>query len=142
MSVLIPLITACICLPQDNLATSQNDREQSWQQHQRMRDASTFKDLQWEPIGPRMQGGRIEAIAVPHDRPSTMYLGVGSGSLWKTVNNGLTWLPIFEQQSSGAIGDVAVAKSDSKTVWLGTGEVLLARSALPGMGVFLSLIHI
>ena len=138
MSVLIPLITACICLPQENVATSQNDREQSWQQHQRMRDASTFKDLQWEPIGPRMQGGRIEAIAVPHDRPSTMYLGVGSGSLWKTVNNGLTWLPIFEQQSSGAIGDVAVAKSDSKTAWLGTGEVLLARSALPGMGVFKS----
>ena len=121
-----------------NTATSAADRIASWKQHEQMRTESPFGDLKWELIGPTLQGGRIEAIAPDPKRPATMYVGVGSGSLWKTVNNGLTWKPIFEQQSSGAIGDVAVAPSDSNTIWVGTGEVLLARSGLPGMGVFKS----
>ena len=121
-----------------NSATSIEVREASWLQHVKMQKDSPFRKLKWDAVGPRMQGGRIESIAVPEGAPNTMYLGVGSGSLWKTVNNSLTWKPIFEQQSSGAIGAVAVSKSDADTVWLGTGEVLLARSSLPGMGVFKS----
>ena len=38
--------------------------------------------------------GRIESIAVHPDDTATIYVGVGSGNLWKTVNNGLTWKPI------------------------------------------------
>ena len=119
-------------------STPVETRKTSWQRHVEMRNASPFHSLKWEAVGPRLQGGRIESIAVPRSEPTTMYVGVGSGSLWKTINNGLTWKPIFEQQSSAAIGDVAVANSDVNTVWLGTGEVLLARSGLPGMGVFKS----
>ncbi|MCR9295073.1 MAG: hypothetical protein NXI32_20340 [bacterium] len=119
-------------------ATPVAEREQSWEQHTRMRRESQFYSLRWKSIGPVFQGGRIECIAVDPEQPSTMYVGVGSGGLWKTINNGLTWTPTFEQQSSIAVGDVAVAATDPKTVWLGTGEVLLARSALPGMGIFKS----
>lgn len=67
-----------------------------------------------------------------------MYVGVGSGGLWKTENNGITWKPIFQDQPTCAIGDVAVAKTDENIVWVGTGEVLMARSALAGIGVFKS----
>ena len=122
----------------DDSATSVEDRAASWKLHENMRTESPFKALRWQAIGPTLQGGRIEAIAADPQRAATLYVGVGSGSLWKTVNNGLTWAPIFEQKSSAAIGDVAVAESDSQTVWVGTGEVLLARSGLPGMGVFKS----
>ena len=125
------------CLqPQE--ATPVADRVASWEQHETMRRESQFSKLKWEAIGPTFCGGRIESIAVHPRRTATIYVGVGSGGLWKTVNNGLTWKPIFEQQSSIAIGDVAVSESDPDTIWVGTGEVLLARSGLPGMGVFRS----
>lgn len=119
-------------------ATSADARLQSWQQHETLRRTSPYRHLRWHAIGPRMQGGRIEAIAVPPGDPSTMYVGVGSGGLWKTTNSGTTWTPVFAQQSSVAIGDVAISPAKPERVWLGTGEVLLARSALPGSGIFLS----
>jgi len=119
-------------------STTAEARLKSWEHHLRLQEESDFKHLQWRSVGPRKQGGRIESIACPPGNTSVMYVGVGSGNLWKTVNNGITWRPIFERESTGAIGDVAVARSDPNVVWLGTGEVLMARSALPGMGVFKS----
>ncbi|MCR9202545.1 MAG: hypothetical protein NXI04_28220 [Planctomycetaceae bacterium] len=119
-------------------ATPAAVRAASWEQHQRMRLQSPFADLAWHQMGPTFCGGRIEAIAPHPHRPATMYVGVGSGGLWKTVNNGMTWQPVFDQQATIAIGDVAVAASRPETVWVGTGEVLLARSSLPGMGVYRS----
>lgn len=114
------------------------DREQSWDQHQELRKKSLFKNLEWRSVGPRKQGGRIESIAVPSGVNSTIYVGVGSGNLWKTINNGITWTPIFENESTFSIGDVAVAPSDPKVVWVGSGEELMARSSYAGTGVFKS----
>ena len=110
----------------------------AWQQHQRMEAASPFADLAWRAVGPRMQGGRIESIDVVAGSDSTIYVGVGSGNLWKTTNNGTTWRPIFEKESAFSIGDVTVAPSDPDVVWVGTGEVLMARSSYAGTGVFKS----
>lgn len=118
--------------------TDVTTRLRSWEQHQRMERESPFADLEWRAVGPQKQGGRIESIAVPAGETSTFYVGVGSGNLWKTVNNGTTWTPIFEKQSAFAIGDVAVAESDPNVVWVATGEVLMARSSYAGTGVFKS----
>lgn len=119
--------------------TDAETRMRAWERHQQMDAESPFADLAWRAVGPQMQGGRIESIAVPVGEASTFYVGVGSGNLWKTVNNGTTWSPIFEKQSTFAIGDVAVAESDPNVVWVGTGEVLMARSSYAGTGVFKSL---
>ncbi|MBW2257701.1 MAG: hypothetical protein JRI25_24310, partial [Deltaproteobacteria bacterium] len=113
-------------------------RMQAWEQHLQMERESPFAGLQWRAVGPQMQGGRIEGIAVPAGETTTFYVGVGSGNLWRTVNNGTTWTPIFEKESTFAIGDVAVADSDPNVVWVGTGEVLMARSSYAGTGVFKS----
>ena len=143
-TVLVPIFwsfTAPLCGQQpesQSPATSVGTREASWQRHVAMRDTSPFRHLKWESVGPRFQGGRIESIAVSPLDTAVRYVGVGSGGLWKTENNGMTWTPIFQQRASVAIGAVAVSPSDPDTVWLGTGEVLLARSSLPGMGVFKS----
>ncbi len=134
-------VALAVLLPVDRAwsqSTTAEARLKSWERHLRLQKESDFKHLQWKSVGPRKQGGRIESIACPPGNTSVMYVGVGSGNLWKTVNNGITWRPIFEHESTGAIGDVAVARSDPNVVWLGTGEVLMARSALPGMGVFKS----
>jgi photosystem II stability/assembly factor-like uncharacterized protein len=121
-------------------ATSAEDRLAAWAQHADMERTSRFAGLTWRAVGPRQAGARIEAIAVPSDQPSTIYVGVGSGNLWKSTNNGVTWTPIFEHESTFTIGDVAVAPSDSDVVWVGTGETQPRHSgySYAGTGVFKS----
>ncbi len=118
--------------------TTVEERDDSWRRHEQMRQQSPFRNLPWRAIGPRFQGGRVEALAIHPRRPATMYVGAGAGNLWKTVNAGTTWVPVFERQSSFSIGDVALAPSDPDIVWVGTGEVLMARSSFAGSGVFRS----
>lgn len=122
----------------DFAPTSAEARLESWRQHQQMQQESPLRELKWELIGPELQSGRIECIAAHPTKPSVLYVGVGSGGLWKSVNNGISWTPIFDQQASAAIGDVALDPQAPETIWLGTGEVLLARSSLPGIGIFRS----
>lgn len=119
-------------------ATSAEARRVAWEQHQQMERTSPFAGLKWRAVGPRLQGGRVESIAVSPGRPSTIYAGIGTGNLWKSINNGATWTPIFEKESSATIGAVAVAASDPNVVWVGTGEVLMARSSYAGTGVYKS----
>ena len=115
----------------------QDARLQSWARHVQMREESPFRGLRWQSLGPRFQGGRVETIdAVPGT--GIIYVGFGSGSVWKTVNNGLTWTPIFDDQPTSAIGDLAVSPSQPNILYVGTGESLLARSSFAGVGVFKS----
>lgn len=118
--------------------TSADARLRAFAQHEEMERTSPFSDLAWRAVGPRMQGGRIEGIAVAPGDTSTIYAGPGSGNIFKSTNNGTTWTPIFEKESSSTIGDIAVAPSDPNVVWVGTGEVLMARSSYAGTGVFKS----
>ena len=97
-------------------------RLEAWKRHHEMASSSAFKDLQWQTMGPKFAGGRIESIDAPRDDQKTIYAGVGAGGIWKTVNGGLTWKPIFNRESTFAIGDLTVAPSDAKTIWVGTGE--------------------
>ena len=120
--------------------TTAAERAEAWSQHQTLAEASPFRGLAWRAVGPVKIGARVEAIAIPAGNTATIYAGVGTGNLWKTVNNGITWRPVFEHQSAFAIGDVAVAPSDPNTVWVGTGEAQprYAGYAYPGSGVFKS----
>ncbi len=121
-------------------ATSAADRAAAWAQHQSMANESWYRNLRWRPVGPVKIGARVEAIAIPPGNTGTIYVGISSGNLWKTENNGLTWRPVFEQESAFAMGDVAVAESDPNVVWVGTGEAQPRFSgyAYPGTGVFRS----
>ncbi len=115
-------------------ATPPQARLAAWQQRVEMDRTSVYRDLEWSPMGPTRQGGRIEAIAVSGP---TIYVGPGSGNLWKSTNNGLTWTPIFEHECSFTIGDVAIAPSDPDVIWVGTGETQPRHSgySYAGMGV-------
>ncbi|MEJ2163822.1 MAG: hypothetical protein P8X60_11140 [Robiginitalea sp.] len=62
--------------------------------------------LEFRGIGPSVMGGRIADIAVHPQDPSTWYLAVGSGGVWKTSNRGTTWEPVFDDQSSYSTGTV------------------------------------
>lgn len=113
-------------------------RMQSWDQHMKLKSESTFKNLKWRVAGPEFMSGRIETIACHPDEPNTIYIGAGSGSLWKSENHGTTWKPIFDDQATFAMGCVAIAPSNPDILWLGTGEVLMARSSYSGTGIYKS----
>ena len=126
--------------PAAGRATPAEVRMKSWKHHVHLEDTSPYRHLQWRPLGPTRQGGRIEAIACSPGNPPEIYLGAGSGNLWKSVNNGITWTPIFEKESTFTIGDVAVAPSDPNVIWVGSGETQPRHSGFSyaGTGVFKS----
>jgi photosystem II stability/assembly factor-like uncharacterized protein len=98
-----------------------------------------LSNLVWRSIGPTNMGGRIDDFAVVESNPSIIYVGVATGGVWKTTNNGTTWEPVFDSAGSTSIGDVAVAPSDPNIVWVGTGEPNNRQSSSWGDGVYRSL---
>lgn len=94
--------------------------------------------LKLRSVGPALMSGRIESIAVNPDDPGHYFLGVASGGVWKTVNNGATWIPVFDKQPSYSIGYVTLDPKNSNTVWVGTGESNSQRSVAYGDGVYKS----
>jgi photosystem II stability/assembly factor-like uncharacterized protein len=100
--------------------------------------AATFRGLELRGIGPAMKSGRIADVAIHPSDPSTWYVAVGSGGVWKTVNAGTTWKPVFDAQSSYSIGCVTIDPSNPNVVWVGTGENVGGRHVGFGDGVYRS----
>ncbi len=121
------------------LLIGQNPFE-SFKKLQEMEDQSVFRGLPWKQVGPAFQGGRVETIDCPVDQPNVIYAGFGAGSLWKSMDQGLSWSCIFLNQATFSIGDVAISQSNPETIYLGTGENLRATRGYtyPGAGVYKS----
>jgi len=99
---------------------------------------SGLSGLSLRPIGPALNSGRIADIKIhPHDE-SIMYVAVGSGGVWKTINAGTTWTPIFDEQGSYSIGSLAIDPSAPDTIWVGTGENVGGRHVGYGDGIYKS----
>ncbi len=108
--------------------------------HQAMAEASPYKALSWQSIGPANNTGRMTSIAVADDNGRrTIYVGAASGGIWKSDDRGNTWRPIFEHEATASIGDVAVVPSDHNIVWVGTGEDNLFRAGIAGTGIYKSI---
>ncbi len=97
-----------------------------------------LKQMKWRSVGPANMGGRVSSIAVDPRRPYTIYVGLGTGGLMKTTDNGVSWQGVFDKQPVASIGDVAVAASDPNIVWVGTGEANGRNSSSWGDGVYRS----
>jgi photosystem II stability/assembly factor-like uncharacterized protein len=100
---------------------------------------ATFEGLEWRGIGPALMSGRIADIAVDPERPSTWYVAVGSGGVWKTVNRGTTWTPVFDGQGAYSIGTVTIDPNNRHVIWVGSGENGSGRHIGFGDGVYRSL---
>jgi photosystem II stability/assembly factor-like uncharacterized protein len=98
-----------------------------------------FKALEFRELGPAIIGGRIDDFAVVESNPNIVFVGVASGGVWKTTNNGTTWEPVFDKQGVSTIGDIAIAPSDPSVVWVGTGEPNNRQSSSWGDGAYKSL---
>ncbi|MCC6652623.1 MAG: glycosyl hydrolase [Candidatus Eisenbacteria bacterium] len=94
--------------------------------------------LAFRSIGPAVTGGRVVGIEVNPRDHSEYYVAVGHGSLWKTINAGVTFSPIFDGQSAFSIGAVTLDPSNPNVVWVGTGENNAQTYVVPGDGVYRS----
>jgi photosystem II stability/assembly factor-like uncharacterized protein len=100
--------------------------------------ADTFSGLKFRSIGPAVASGRVMSLAVNPKNKFEYYVGVASGGVWKTVNDGTTWTPVFDDQGSYSIGWVALDPNDSSVVWVGAGESNSQRSVSYGDGIYRS----
>ena len=100
--------------------------------------AGTFAGLQLRGIGPALTSGRIGDIAVDPGKPSTWYVAVASGGVWKTTNGGTTFQPIFDGQPTYSIGCITLDPKNPLVVWVGSGENNSQRSVSYGDGVYKS----
>jgi photosystem II stability/assembly factor-like uncharacterized protein len=82
---------------------------------------AAFAELKWRSIGPPRSGYVSAPAGVPGD-PTTYYVGLPEGGVWKSTNAGTTWKPIFDAVHVASVGAVAVAPSDHDIVYVGTGN--------------------
>jgi len=101
--------------------------------------AGTFAGLQLRGIGPALTSGRVIDLAVDPKKPSTYFVAVASGGVWKTTNGGATFNPVFDSQPSYSIGSITLDPNNSLVVWVGTGENNSQRSVSYGDGVYKSI---
>jgi len=80
--------------------------------------------------------GRVSAIAVdPTDR-QTIFLGTGSGGLWKTTDGGQHWQPLFDEIGTLSIGSLMQDPEDPQTLYVGTGDHTQGCAGYFGLGLF------
>jgi photosystem II stability/assembly factor-like uncharacterized protein len=101
-------------------------------------NAETFSGLKFRSIGPAAASGRVMSIAVNPKNKVEYYVGVASGGVWKTVNDGTTWTPLFDKEGSYSIGWVTLDPNDPSVVWVGAGESNSQRSVSYGDGIYRS----
>lgn len=97
-----------------------------------------LKNLKARSIGPAAMGGRISDIALDPKNPHLFYVGLATGGIVKTANNGVTFEPIFDKQPMLSIGALAIAPSNPDVLWVGTGEANDRNSSGWGNGVYRS----
>lgn len=98
--------------------------------------AGVVSGLKFRSIGPAFASGRIADFAVNPCNHSEYYVGVASGNIWKTDNNGTTFKPVFENYGAYSIGALAMDPKNHNVVWAGTGENNHQRALGYGDGVY------
>ena len=58
-----------------------------------------LKPYVFRGIGPASMGGRVDDIACVESNSYICYVGLATGGVWKTTNNGTTFTPIFDTYS-------------------------------------------
>ena len=106
--------------------------------HAQSHEATFFNGMRYRLVGPA-RGGRVTTVTGVPSQPKTFYMGVASGGLFRTTDNGATWTPVTDGKVPlGSTGDVAVAQSDPNIIYLGTGSDGVRSNVSTGRGMYKS----
>jgi photosystem II stability/assembly factor-like uncharacterized protein len=101
-------------------------------------DPALFKGLRFRLVGPS-RGGRVTTVTGVPSQRQTFYMGVASGGVFKTTDNGATWRPMTDGKVPvGSTGSITVADSNPDVVYLGTGSDGVRSNVSTGRGVYKS----
>ncbi len=117
---------------------AKGNREAKSEKEDSLITSSLVSGLKFRSIGPAWASGRIADFAVNPGNPKEYYVGVASGHVWKTTNNGTTWKPVFDNYGAYAIGDVEMDPTNHNVIWVGTGENNHQRALGYGDGIYKS----
>ncbi len=78
--------------------------------------------IDWELLGPNNVGGRTRTLVYDIDDVNTLYAGMVSGGVFKSVDNGLNWTVCFEAARQGVTAVSAMTMDANGTLWVGTGS--------------------
>lgn len=98
----------------------------------------SLSGLKFRSIGPAITGGRVRVVRVNPNNKSEWYIASGSGSLWKTINNGITFSPVFEHEKTYAMGAIEIDPGNTNVLWAGTGENSNHNNSGYGDGIYKS----
>ena len=108
----------------------------------------------WIPVGPDSRAdqsfttalGRINCIAFHPTDPSTYWVGVAQGGVWKTSDDGQNWTPLTDDLPVLRISDIAVVPNNPDIIYICVGDYAYLDSGLDlddrkrhshyGMGVY------
>jgi photosystem II stability/assembly factor-like uncharacterized protein len=102
-------------------------------------DVAQLSAMKARSIGPNGMSGRIGAIQAVDRDPNIIYVGAGTGGLWKSVSGGAKWEPIMDSFRAPSIGAIAIFQDAPDIVWVGTGEKGRRNSSGVGTGVYKSM---
>jgi photosystem II stability/assembly factor-like uncharacterized protein len=77
----------------------------------------------WVLRGPTNIGGRVTDIEMSPTSFDTIYAGIASGGVFKSIDGGINWFPIFDETYTMSIGDISVDPTNPNIIYVGTGEV-------------------
>ena len=110
----------------------------AWELHRRATEESPWPEATWVRMGPKNCGGRIEAVDSPVGQPGTIYAGIGTGGVFKSVNGGLSWEHVFAREATCSIGDVSGGPERSRDHLGRDGRGAPGRRLLGRVGVYRS----
>lgn len=122
-----------------SVSFAQKKKDEKKEEAKSFINSGLVSGLKWRSIGPAWASGRIADFAVNPDNPKEYFVGVASGNVWKTENNGTTWKPVFDNYGAYSIGIVELDPNNPNVVWVGTGENNHQRALGYGDGVYKSL---
>jgi len=94
-----------------------------------LKSLNNDRNITWLPAGPNVLPsnltgymengiGRINCIAFDPNSPSTYYVGVAQGGVWKTSNNGNSWMPLTDDLPITRISDIAIDPNNTNTMYI------------------------
>lgn len=133
------LLLALMALMVSQPAEAQRNKKETKGHEKSIIEKTSYAGLKLRNIGPAFASGRIADIVVNPNNFSEWYVGVASGNIWKTTNNGITFTPVFDNYNVYSIGAMAIDPNNTHVVWAGTGENNHQRALAYGDGVYKSL---